>query len=64
MTTRTTYHGTRFLELAFTIATLLSGTARAQHFEYKEHHLGPTGLFGVTSPSFLHTLNLRQNHND
>jgi len=24
-------------------------TVRAQHFEYKEHHLGPTGLFGVTS---------------
>ena len=51
MTTRTTYHGTRFLELAFTIATLLSGTASAQHFEYKDHHLGPTGLFGVTSPT-------------
>lgn len=28
---------------------LLGGPAHAQHFEYKEHHLGPTGLFGVTS---------------
>ena len=26
-------------------------TVQAQHFEYKEHHLGPTGLFGVTSPT-------------
>jgi hypothetical protein len=32
------------------ICVLLGGTAHAQHFEYKEHHLGPTGLFGVTSP--------------
>lgn len=30
---------------------LLAGPARAQHFEYKEHHLGPTGMFGVTSPT-------------
>ena len=36
----------RFLTLAVTAATLLSGQVRAQHFEYKEHHLGPTGLFG------------------
>lgn len=30
---------------------MLSGPARAQHFEYKEHHLGPTGLLGITSPT-------------
>ena len=30
---------------------LLGGTVDAQHFEHKEHHLGPTGLFGVTSPA-------------
>ena len=30
---------------------LFGGTVQAQHFEYKEHHLGPTGLFGVTSPT-------------
>lgn len=29
----------------------MAGTAHAQHFEHKEHHLGPTGLFGVTSPT-------------
>ncbi len=29
----------------------LSGTVHAQHYEHKEHHLGPTGLFGVTSPT-------------
>lgn len=29
----------------------LGGTVQAQHFEYKEHHLGPIGLFGVTSPA-------------
>ncbi|MEI7953999.1 MAG: DUF6288 domain-containing protein [Verrucomicrobiota bacterium] len=32
-------------------ALLFGGTIQAQHFEYKEHHLGPTGLFGVTSPT-------------
>lgn len=29
---------------------LLTEGGLAQHFEYKEHHLGATGLFGVTSP--------------
>ncbi len=34
------------------IATVfISGTVHAQHYEHKEHHLGPTGLFGVTSPT-------------
>jgi len=32
------------------LGVLISGTVQAQHFEYKEHHLGPIGLFGVTSP--------------
>lgn len=32
------------------IALLAGGTTHAKHFEYKERHLGPTGLFGVTSP--------------
>lgn len=31
-------------------ALLFGGPAHAQHFEYKEHHLGPIGLLGVTSP--------------
>ena len=40
------------LALFAAIATALIGnTARAQHYEHKEHHLGPTGLFGVTSPT-------------
>ena len=29
----------------------ISGTVHARHYEHKEHHLRPTGLFGVTSPS-------------
>ena len=33
------------------LGILISGTVQAQHFEYKEHHLGPTGLFGITSPT-------------
>lgn len=33
------------------VGTLISGTVQAQHCQYKEHHLGPTGLFGVTSPT-------------
>jgi hypothetical protein len=49
MTTRISNHRARFLALAFTAASLLAGTTHAQHFEYKEHHLGSTGLFGVTS---------------
>ena len=51
MTKRISCLRTRVLTLAFTAASLFAGTARAQHFEYKEHHLGPTGLFGVTSPT-------------
>jgi hypothetical protein len=41
----------RFLALACVAAVTLSHPAGGQHFEYKEHHLGPTGLFGVTSPT-------------
>ncbi|MFC1805357.1 DUF6288 domain-containing protein [Planctomycetota bacterium] len=38
--------------LGLLIASVLSsGTAHARHYEHKEHHLGPTGLFGVTSPT-------------
>jgi len=33
------------------VSVLISGTVHAQHYEHKEHHLGPTGLFGVTSPT-------------
>ena len=29
----------------------VSSAAYARHYEHKEHHLGPTGLFGVTSPT-------------
>jgi len=31
--------------------TLISSTVHARHFEHKEHHLGPTGIFGITSPA-------------
>jgi len=42
------------------IATVfISGTAQAQHYEYKEHHLGPTGLFGVTSPTDIKITKVR-----
>ncbi len=38
--------------LALLIASVLIGsTAHARHYEHKEHHLGPTGLFGITSPT-------------
>ena len=40
----------KVIGLLFAIA-LFTGTVHAQHFEHKEHHLGPTGLFGVTSPT-------------
>ncbi len=29
----------------------IATTAHARHYEYKEHHLGPTGLVGITSPT-------------
>jgi len=38
------------IALAIVIA-LTGSSAFAQHFEHKEHHLGPTGMFGVTSPT-------------
>jgi len=31
-------------------ALLLAGPLHARFIEHKEHHLGPTGMFGVTSP--------------
>jgi len=34
-----------------TAAVCICGTAHAQHHEHKEHHLGPTGLRGITSPT-------------
>jgi hypothetical protein len=60
MTSRISNHRARFLALASTAASLLAGTARAQHFEYKEHHLGPTGLFGVTSPTDIKITKVEQ----
>jgi hypothetical protein len=33
----------------FVAIALISGTADARHFEHKEHHIGPTGIKGVTS---------------
>ncbi|KPK48980.1 MAG: hypothetical protein AMK72_05620 [Planctomycetes bacterium SM23_25] len=32
-------------------AMWIGGTVHARHYEHKEHHLGPTGLFGFTSPT-------------
>lgn len=37
-----------------------AGFVPAQHFEYKEHHLGPTGLFGVTSPTRIKITKVRE----
>lgn len=43
------------------MAVVLScGMVQAQHFEYKEHHLGPTGLFGVTSPKDITITKVQQ----
>jgi predicted metalloprotease with PDZ domain len=41
---------TRIIPTLFLLGMLVSSSANAQHFEHKERHLGPTGLFGVTSP--------------
>ncbi len=38
-----------------TAIVLTGGTAHAQHHEHKVHHLGPTGLFGTTSPEDIKT---------
>ena len=54
------YQHFRFLALACVAAVILSGPASAQHFEYKEHHLGPTGLFGVTSPADIKITKVEQ----
>ena len=43
---------TSYRAIALLMATaFISGTVHARHYEHKEHHLGPTGLFGVTSPT-------------
>jgi Family of unknown function (DUF6288) len=39
---------------------LLCGAAHARSFEDKEHHLGPTGLFGVTSPADIKITKVEQ----
>jgi len=36
--------------LLFAVVSITTAV-QAQHHEYKEHHLGPTGLFGITSPT-------------
>ena len=41
-------------------SVVISGTVHAQHFEHKEHHLGPTGLFGVTSPKDIKITKVQQ----
>jgi hypothetical protein len=38
------------LAAALMSALLLAGPLHARFIEHKEHHLGPTGMFGVTSP--------------
>ncbi len=60
MKTRISNHLTRFLALAFFAATLLSGIAHARFIEHKERHLGPTGLFGVTSPTSIKITKVQQ----
>jgi hypothetical protein len=46
---RISRYGARLLPLAF--AALLIESAGARFIEHKERHLGPTGLYGVTSPT-------------
>ena len=43
-------HNLRRFLLPLAVAAFCLHPAKAQFFEHKEHHLGPTGLFGVTSP--------------
>lgn len=36
--------------MALVLAVLCASASQARFIEYKERHLGPTGLYGVTSP--------------
>jgi hypothetical protein len=51
MKTTIGYSKSAFTLFAVLASGLFTVTVQAQHFEYKEHHLGPTGLFGITSPT-------------
>ncbi|MCF7675241.1 MAG: DUF6288 domain-containing protein [Akkermansiaceae bacterium] len=42
------------------LAFLHCGAVYARSFEDKEHHLGPTGLFGVTSPTDIRVTKVEQ----
>lgn len=42
------------------LGILLGETVQAQHFEYKEHHLGPTGPFGITLPTDIRITKVQQ----
>lgn len=37
--------------LAILVSALIGGAAQARFVQHKERHLGPTGMFGVTSPT-------------
>ena len=51
MKTRVVNSRTGLALFAVIASVFISGTALARHYEHKEHHLGPIGLFGVTSPT-------------
>ena len=38
-------------KLVLCLAALTITSLKARFYEHKERHLGPTGLFGVTSPT-------------
>ncbi len=51
---------TRIIALALVAITASIHPVHARSFEYKEHHLGPTGLFGVTSPTDIRITKVEQ----
>ncbi len=46
--------------ILFIAVVCVSSPVQARHIEHKEHHLGPTGLFGVTSPTSIKITKVRE----
>ena len=40
-------------KITFALVVLAAGSLQARFYEHKERSLGPTGLFGVTSPTSI-----------
>jgi len=51
MNTQPSHIPAKCLSLVIATAFVFPGALHARNPEYKEHHLGPTGMFGVTSPT-------------